>query len=45
VFAGLISSQALLPYALEKWFGVNGNYALLFGGVVLILTLLQNPEA
>jgi ABC-type branched-subunit amino acid transport system ATPase component len=44
VFAGLISAQALLPYALEKWFGVNGNYALLFGGVVLILTLLQNPE-
>jgi ABC-type branched-subunit amino acid transport system ATPase component/ABC-type branched-subunit amino acid transport system permease subunit len=44
VFAGLISTQALLPYALEKWFGVNGNYALLFGGVVLILTLLQNPE-
>ena len=44
VFAGLISAQALLPYALEKWFGVNGNWALLFGGVVLILTLLQNPE-
>jgi ABC-type branched-subunit amino acid transport system ATPase component len=44
VFAGLISSQALLPYALEKWLGINGNYALLFGGVVLIITLLQNPE-
>jgi branched-chain amino acid transport system permease protein len=44
VFAGLISAQALLPYALEKWFGVNGNWALLFGGVILILTLLQNPE-
>jgi branched-chain amino acid transport system permease protein len=44
VFAGLISTQALLPYALEKWFGINGNYALLFGGVVLIITLLQNPE-
>jgi branched-chain amino acid transport system permease protein len=44
VFAGLISAQALLPYALEKWFGVNGNYALLFGGVVLLITLLQNPE-
>ena len=44
VFAGLISSQALLPYALEKWFGLNGNYALLFGGVVLIIALLQNPE-
>ena len=44
VFAGLISTQALFPYALEKWFGVNGTYALLFGGVVLIITLLQNPE-
>ncbi|HEX6527322.1 MAG TPA: branched-chain amino acid ABC transporter permease/ATP-binding protein [Streptosporangiaceae bacterium] len=44
VFAGLISAQALLPYALDKWFGLNGNWFLLFGGVVLILTLLQNPE-
>src|SRR4051812_8482434 len=32
VVAGLISVQALLPYALEKWFGVSGNWALLFGG-------------
>jgi branched-chain amino acid transport system permease protein len=44
VFAGLISAQALLPYALDKWFGLNGNWFLLFGGVVLILTLVQNPE-
>jgi branched-chain amino acid transport system permease protein len=44
VFAGLISAQALLPYALDKWFGLNGNWFLLFGGAVLILTLLQNPE-
>jgi branched-chain amino acid transport system permease protein len=43
VFAGLISAQALIPYALDKWFGLNGNWFLLFGGVVLILTLLQNP--
>ena len=44
VFAGLISTQALFPYALSKWFGLNGNWFLLFGGVILIITLLQNPE-
>jgi ABC-type branched-subunit amino acid transport system ATPase component len=44
VFAGLISAQALVPYALDKWFGLNGNWFLLFGGVILIFTLLQNPE-
>jgi branched-chain amino acid transport system permease protein len=41
--AGLISVQALFPYALEKWFGIAGNWALLFGGVALIVTLIQNP--
>jgi branched-chain amino acid transport system permease protein len=44
VFAGLISTQALFPYALQKWFGLSGNWFLLFGGVVLIVTLIQNPE-
>jgi branched-chain amino acid transport system permease protein len=44
VVAGLISVEALFPYALEKWFGIAGNWALLFGGVALIVTLLQNPE-
>jgi branched-chain amino acid transport system permease protein len=43
VFAGLISAQAMIPYALDKWFGLNGNWFLLFGGVILIFTLLQNP--
>jgi branched-chain amino acid transport system permease protein len=43
LFAGLISAQALIPYALDKWFGLNGNWFLLFGGVILIFTLLQNP--
>jgi branched-chain amino acid transport system permease protein len=42
VFAGLISTQALFPYALDKWFGLNGNWFLLFGGVILIVTLIQN---
>jgi branched-chain amino acid transport system permease protein len=44
VFAGLIAAQGLMPYALDKWFGLSGNWFLLFGGVVLIFTLIQNPE-
>jgi branched-chain amino acid transport system permease protein len=44
IFAGLISVEALFPYALEKWFGVSGNYALLFAGLALIVTLIQNPD-
>ncbi|MGH2916073.1 MAG: ABC transporter permease, partial [Solirubrobacteraceae bacterium] len=44
VFAGLISTQALFPYALDKWFGLSGNWFELFGGAILIVTLIQNPE-
>jgi len=44
VFAGLISAQALFPYALDQWFGLNGTWFLLFGGVLLLFTLIQNPE-
>jgi ABC-type branched-subunit amino acid transport system ATPase component len=43
VFAGLISVQALVPYALDRWFGLNGNWFLLFGGAILIFTLIRNP--
>jgi branched-chain amino acid transport system permease protein len=44
VFAGLISTEALLPHAMDKWLGISGNWFLLFGGVVLIITLIQHPE-
>jgi len=44
VFAGLIAAQGIVPYAMDKWFGLSGNWFLLFGGVVLIFTLIQNPE-
>jgi branched-chain amino acid transport system permease protein len=44
IFAGLISTEALMPHALDKWFGISGNWILLFGGVLLIFTLLQHPE-
>ena len=29
---------------MDKWFGLNGNWFLLVGGILLIFTLLQNPE-
>ena len=44
VFAGMLSAQALIPYALDDWFGLNGNWFLLVGGLLLIFTLLRNPE-
>ena len=43
-FAGLISTSGLVSYALDKWFGLSGNWALLFAGVALIVTLIMNPE-
>jgi branched-chain amino acid transport system permease protein len=44
IVAGLISVEALFPYALEKWFGIGGNWALLFAGLALVVTLIQNPD-
>ena len=42
--AGLISTSGLVSYSLDKWFGLSGNWALLFAGVALIVTLVMNPE-
>jgi branched-chain amino acid transport system permease protein len=44
VFAGLVAAQGLLPYTLDTWFGLSGNWFLLFGGLILIFTLIQNPD-
>jgi len=44
VIAGLLAVEGLVPHALESWFGIKGNWALLFGGVSLVLTLLANPD-
>lgn len=44
VIAGLLSTEALVPHALDKWFGVKGTWALLFAGVSLIVTLIANPD-
>ncbi|MQA86616.1 MAG: branched-chain amino acid ABC transporter permease [Streptosporangiales bacterium] len=44
VLAGLISTEALFPHAFDKWFGISGNWALLVGGLALIITLRVHPE-
>jgi branched-chain amino acid transport system permease protein len=44
IFAGLISTGALFPYAFEHWFGLTGNWALLVGGLALIANLALYPE-
>ena len=44
VFAGLLSTEALVPHALQEWFGISGTWAVLFAGVSLILTLVMNPD-
>ena len=43
-FAGLIATYAIMPYALDRWFGLSGVWALLFAGLALIVTLILNPE-
>ena len=44
VIAGIGATEGLLPHSFDKWFGLNGNWALLIGGFALIITLLVNPE-
>jgi ABC-type branched-subunit amino acid transport system ATPase component len=44
VIAGIGATEALLPHAFDKWFGLSGTWALLIGGFALIITLLVNPE-
>jgi branched-chain amino acid transport system permease protein len=44
IFAGLLSTEALFPYAFQKWFGISGTWALFLGGVTLIFNLVLYPE-
>ncbi|HEY2655650.1 MAG TPA: ATP-binding cassette domain-containing protein [Solirubrobacteraceae bacterium] len=44
VFAGIIATEALIPFALQKWFGISGTWALLFGGIGCIFNLVLYPE-
>ena len=44
VIAGVGAVEGLFPHAFDRWFGLSGNWALLVGGLALIITLLVNPE-
>jgi len=44
IIAGIGATEGLFPHAFDRWFGLSGNWALLVGGVALIVTLLVNPE-
>jgi branched-chain amino acid transport system permease protein len=44
LFAGLGATEGLIPHALDRWFGLNGNWALLIGAVGLLVTLVANPD-
>jgi branched-chain amino acid transport system permease protein len=44
LFAGLGATEGLIPHAFDRWFGLNGNWALLIGAVGLIVTLVGNPD-
>ena len=42
--AGLISTEGLLPHAMESWFGLSGTWSLLFGGIFVIAVLIFCPQ-
>jgi branched-chain amino acid transport system permease protein len=44
LIAGIGATEGLLPHAFDKWFGLNGTYAVLIGGIALIVTLILNPQ-
>jgi branched-chain amino acid transport system permease protein len=44
VVGGLVATEGLVPYTVEELFGISGNWSLLVGGLILIVTLIQNPE-
>jgi ABC-type branched-subunit amino acid transport system permease subunit len=44
LIAGLGTTAGILPYMLERVFGLSGYWALLLAGVALVATLIVNPE-
>ena len=44
LLAGLGATEGLIPHAFDRWFGLNGNWALLIGAVGLLVTLVGNPD-
>jgi branched-chain amino acid transport system permease protein len=44
VVGGLVATEGLVPYTIEELFNISGNWTLLVGGLILIVTLIQNPD-
>jgi ABC-type branched-subunit amino acid transport system permease subunit len=44
VVGGLVATEGLIPYTIEELFNISGNWTLLLGGLILIVTLIQNPD-
>ncbi len=44
ILGGLFASEGLLPHTVEDVFDISGRWTLLVGGLLLIVTLIQNPE-
>jgi branched-chain amino acid transport system permease protein len=44
VIGGLVATEGLVPYTFQELLNIDGNWTLLVGGLILIVTLIQNPE-
>jgi branched-chain amino acid transport system permease protein len=44
VIGGLVATEGLVPYFFQQVLHISGNWTLLVGGVLVIVTLIQNPE-
>jgi branched-chain amino acid transport system permease protein len=44
VIGGLVATEGLVPHFFQELLGISGNWTLLVGGLILIVTLIQNPE-
>lgn len=44
IVAALLTTEALMPHALQSWFGISGTWTLVFAGVALISHLILFPE-
>jgi branched-chain amino acid transport system permease protein len=44
IIGGLVATEGFVPYFFQEVFGISGNWSLLFGGLLLIVTLIQNPD-
>jgi branched-chain amino acid transport system permease protein len=44
VIGGLVATEGLVPHFFQELLNISGNWTLLVGGLILIVTLIQNPE-